>query len=218
MRKFLYTLPVILSVVALIALASYTSDLFQEVEAQVTDWQNSGDDIYYDAGKVGVNTSTPTSSVYIQQETSVNGFQVKQTNASNANMIKAEFAGGNVGGTGLGDSLIRLTSNSGFRNLMSLESPNDVFLVGAGGRLKLGANNYYAVIDGKASTWPLNPGYTSSATRIIGRNDGHVLIDVLGNDPQDAFAVRTSSDGDSRVDRIVFKASADGNVCIGKCY
>lgn len=213
MRKLIYTLSTII-LLSTLFLATGTID---QVSAQVTDWQTSGDKIYYDAGNVGIGTDNPGGMMTIMQDATTKGLILNQQNLNNVNMMRMSFTGGTGGSSANASSLLYATSTSRYRNFMSYEGPEDIFNITAKGAIKLGYPDNPAVIDGSADVEGLNPGSTASAAIFTGRPNGHLIMDVDGNDGLDAFAIRGSSDGGG-MDRIMFYARANGQICIGKCY
>ncbi|SFW76994.1 hypothetical protein SAMN02927921_04183 [Sinomicrobium oceani] len=81
------------------------------------------------------------------------------------------------------------------------------------GNLRLGGSGG-TLISPRLFVTDLNPGATNEAAGIRGRNMGHFVVDIYGNDAKDAFAVRTDRNYDGTLDHIPFIVNNAGRVGI----
>ncbi|SFW21425.1 hypothetical protein SAMN02927921_00604 [Sinomicrobium oceani] len=81
------------------------------------------------------------------------------------------------------------------------------------GNLRLGGSGG-TLISPRLFVTDLNPGATGEAAGIRGRNMGHFVVDIYGNDAKDAFAVRTDRNYDGTLDHIPFVVNNAGRVGI----
>ena len=90
--------------------------------------------IYYSStGNVGIGSSNPQTNLDVLGATGIVS-SITQNGVTNSNVLNVNFTGGNVGGTAAVNAISRITSNSTYRPLLSL---NDIDYFAADGSLKV---------------------------------------------------------------------------------
>jgi len=129
--------------------------------------------------------------------------------------VLAVGSGGGLWTQGAGDNIYRDLGNVG----VGVSAPETKLHVeGASGlRVSDVSAGALAYLDIKPNVdvSALNPGGTTVAAQITNRRAGHLVLDILANDPADAFAVRTDSNHNLAVDTLAMVIRADGRVGLG---
>ena len=182
----------------------------------------NGGELFHVQGNVGIGTGVPTSRLHVK--------------AYYSSALKIERANSNLYGYEIGGTTFGLYdfTNSEFRWRTNNQ---DVILNESNGNVGIGTTSPGAKLEvfgteglrvretthpdtfmdfrGNANVSALNPGVTTGASQIVGRRNGHLVIDILANDGDDSFAIRTDSNIDGSVDMVAMVIKPSGFMGIG---